>query len=61
MFFMFCFGVIGSWGGWSIIGEMGVDFGFWSFEGVVVVYIVFFGLMMLVVIWYWIYWDFEIW
>ena len=32
--FMSRLGVTGSWGGWSITGETGVDPGFWSFEGV---------------------------
>ena len=34
-------GVTGSWGGWSITGETGVDPGFWSFEGVAAAHIVF--------------------
>lgn len=60
LFFMVCFGVISFWNGWSVIGEIGLDFGFWFFEGVVVVYIVLFGLLFLVVVWYWVFWDLEL-
>ena len=59
--FMSRLGVTGSWGGWSITGETGVDPGFWSFEGVAAAHIVFSGLMMLAAIWHWTYWDLEIW
>jgi hypothetical protein len=37
--FMARLGVTGSWGGWSITGETGVDPGFWSFEGVAAAHI----------------------
>ena len=59
--FMSRLGVTGSWGGWSITGETGVDPGFWSFEGVAAAHIVFSGLLMLAAIWHWTYWDLEIW
>ena len=54
-------GVTGSWGGWSITGETGVDPGFWSFEGVAAAHIIFSGLLFLAAIWHWTYWDLEIW
>lgn len=60
IFFMICLGIINLWGGWSIIGGIVMNLGIWSYEGVVGVYIVFFGLCFLVVIWYWVYWDLEI-
>lgn len=60
MLFMVRLGVIDFWGGWSIIGESVLNFGIWSFEGVVLMYIVLLGLCFLVVIWYWVYWDFEL-
>ncbi len=59
--FMARLGVTGSWGGWSITGETGVDPGFWSFEGVAAAHIIFSGLLMLAAIWHWTYWDLEIW
>ena len=59
--FMARLGVTGSWGGWSITGETGVDPGFWSFEGVAAAHIIFSGLLMLAAIWHWTFWDLEIW
>ena len=59
--FMARLGVTGSWGGWSITGETGVDPGFWSFEGVAAAHIIFSGLLFLAAIWHWTYWDLEIW
>ena len=59
--FMARLGVTGSWSGWSITGETGVDPGFWSFEGVAAAHIVFSGLLFLAAIWHWAYWDLEIW
>ncbi|GGV52644.1 hypothetical protein GCM10010495_82060 [Kitasatospora herbaricolor] len=58
--FMICLGIIKFWGGWSIMGEIVNNVGIWSYEGVVVVYIVLLGLLFLVVIWYWVYWDLEL-
>ena len=45
--FMARLGVTGSWGGWSVTGETGVDPGFWSFEGVAIAHIVLSGLLFL--------------
>jgi len=59
--FMARLGVTGSWSGWSITGETGVNPGFWSFEGVAAAHIVFSGLLFLAAIWHWTYWDLEIW
>ncbi|KAF0652143.1 photosystem II PsbB protein (CP47) [Cyanobium sp. Copco_Reservoir_LC18] len=59
--FMARLGVTGSWGGWSVTGETGVDPGFWSFEGVAAAHIIFSGLLFLAAIWHWTYWDLEIW
>jgi len=59
--FMARLGITGSWGGWDITGQTGVDPGFWSFEGVAAAHIVFSGLLMLAAIWHWTYWDLELW
>jgi photosystem II CP47 chlorophyll apoprotein len=58
--FMSRLGVTGSWGGWSITGESGVDPGFWSFEGVAAAHIVLSGLLFLAACWHWVYWDLEL-
>jgi photosystem II CP47 chlorophyll apoprotein len=58
--FMSRLGVTGSWGGWSVTGETGVDPGFWSFEGVATAHIVLSGLLFLAAIWHWVYWDLEL-
>jgi len=58
--FMTRLGVTGSWGGWSITGETGVDPGFWSFEGVAAAHIVLSGLLFLAACWHWVYWDLEL-
>ena len=58
--FMSRLGVTGSWGGWSVTGETGVDPGFWSFEGVALAHIVFAGLMFLAAVWHWVFWDLEV-
>ncbi len=58
--FMARLGVTGSWGGWSITGETGVDPGFWSFEGVALAHIVLSGLLFLAAVWHWVYWDLEL-
>ncbi|MBF2026451.1 MAG: photosystem II chlorophyll-binding protein CP47 [Oscillatoriales cyanobacterium C42_A2020_001] len=58
--FMARLGVTGSWGGWSITGETGVDPGFWSFEGVAAAHIVLSGLLFLAACWHWVYWDLEL-
>jgi len=58
--FMARLGVNGSWGGWSVTGETGVDPGYWSFEGVAAAHIVLSGLLMLAAIWHWVYWDLEL-
>jgi len=53
-------GVTGSWGGWSVTGETGVDPGFWSFEGVAIAHIVLSGLLFLAACWHWVYWDLDL-
>ncbi len=58
--FMTRLGVTGSWGGWSITGESGVDPGFWSFEGVAAAHIILSGLLFLAACWHWVYWDLEL-
>ncbi|MBD3883337.1 photosystem II chlorophyll-binding protein CP47 [Phormidium tenue FACHB-886] len=58
--FMTRLGVTGSWSGWSITGETGVDPGFWSFEGVAAAHIVLSGLLFLAACWHWVYWDLEL-
>jgi photosystem II CP47 chlorophyll apoprotein len=58
--FMSRLGVTGSWGGWSVTGETGVDPGFWSFEGVATAHIVLSGLLFLAAVWHWVYWDLEL-
>ncbi|XFA73760.1 photosystem II chlorophyll-binding protein CP47 [Thermosynechococcaceae cyanobacterium Okahandja] len=58
--FMARLGVTGSWSGWSITGETGVDPGFWSFEGVALAHIVLSGLLFLAACWHWVYWDLEL-
>ncbi|MBM0740491.1 photosystem II chlorophyll-binding protein CP47 [Phormidium sp. CLA17] len=58
--FMTRLGVTGSWGGWSVTGESGVDPGFWSFEGVAAAHIILSGLLFLAACWHWVYWDLEL-
>jgi photosystem II CP47 chlorophyll apoprotein len=58
--FMARLGVTGSWGGWNVMGETGVDPGFWSFEGVAAAHIVLSGLLFLAACWHWVYWDLEL-
>ena len=53
-------GVTGSWGGWSVTGETGVDPGFWSFEGVAIAHIILSGLLFLAACWHWVYWDLDL-
>lgn len=58
--FMSRLGITSSWGGWSVLGETGVNPGFWSFEGVALAHIVLSGLLFLAAIWHWVYWDLEL-
>ncbi|ELR98220.1 photosystem II chlorophyll-binding protein CP47 [Gloeocapsa sp. PCC 73106] len=58
--FMARLGVTGSWGGWSVTGETGIDPGFWSFEGVAAAHIILSGLLFLAACWHWVYWDLEL-
>lgn len=58
--FMARLGVTGSWSGWSVTGETGVDPGFWSFEGVALAHIVLSGLLFLAACWHWVFWDLEL-
>jgi len=58
--FMTRLGITGSWSGWSITGETGVDPGFWSFEGVATAHIILSGMLFLAAIWHWVYWDLEL-
>jgi photosystem II CP47 chlorophyll apoprotein len=54
--FMSRLGITSSWGGWSVLGETGVNPGFWSFEGVALAHIVLSGMLFLAAI----YWDLEL-
>jgi photosystem II CP47 chlorophyll apoprotein len=58
--FMARLGVTGSWGGWSVTGESGVNPGFWSFEGVATAHIILSGLLFLAAVWHWVFWDLEL-
>jgi photosystem II CP47 chlorophyll apoprotein len=58
--FMARIGITGSWGGWSITGESGVNPGFWSFEGVAAAHIILSGMLFLAAVWHWVYWDLEL-
>jgi photosystem II CP47 chlorophyll apoprotein len=58
--FMTRLGVTGSWGGWSITGETGIDPGYWSFEGVAIAHIILSGMLFLAAVWHWVYWDLEL-
>lgn len=58
--FMARLGVTSSWGGWDVLGNTGVNPGFWSFEGVALAHIVLSGLLFLAAIWHWVYWDLEL-
>ena len=58
--FMARLGVTGSWGGWSVTGETGVDPGFWSFEGVAIAHIILSGMLFLAAVWHWVFWDLEL-
>ena len=58
--FMTRLGVSGSWSGWSITGETGINPGFWSYEGVALAHIVLSGLLFLAAIWHWVYWDLDL-
>lgn len=58
--FMARLGVTGSWRGWSVTGETGVEPGFWSFEGVAAAHIILSGLLFLAAVWHWVYWDLEL-
>ncbi|MGK7875492.1 MAG: photosystem II chlorophyll-binding protein CP47 [Xenococcaceae cyanobacterium] len=58
--FMARLGVTGSWRGWSVTGEAGVEPGFWSFEGVATAHIILAGLLFLASVWHWVYWDLEL-
>lgn len=58
--FMARLGVTGSWGGWSVTGDTGVDPGFWSFEGVATAHIILSGMLFLAAVWHWVFWDLEL-
>jgi photosystem II CP47 chlorophyll apoprotein len=58
--FMSRIGVTGSWAGWSVTGETGVNPGFWSFEGVAAAHIILAGMLFLAAVWHWVYWDLEL-
>ncbi|MEM6449840.1 MAG: photosystem II chlorophyll-binding protein CP47 [Cyanobacteria bacterium P01_D01_bin.105] len=58
--FMTRLGVTGSWGGWDVTGAVGVNPGFWSFEGVALAHIVLSGLLFLAAVWHWVYWDLDL-
>ncbi|MDJ0677652.1 MAG: photosystem II chlorophyll-binding protein CP47 [Calothrix sp. MO_167.B42] len=58
--FMARLGVVGSWGGWNVIGDPTYEPGFWSFEGVAAAHIVLSGLLFLAAVWHWVFWDLEL-
>ncbi|RUR72322.1 photosystem II chlorophyll-binding protein CP47 [Chlorogloeopsis fritschii PCC 9212] len=58
--FMARLGVVGSWGGWNVVGDPNYNPGFWSFEGVAAAHIVLSGLLFLAAVWHWVYWDLEL-
>jgi photosystem II CP47 chlorophyll apoprotein len=58
--FMARLGVVGSWGGWNVMGDPSYTPGFWSFEGVAAAQIVLSGLLFLAAVWHWVYWDLEL-
>jgi photosystem II CP47 chlorophyll apoprotein len=58
--FMSRLGVVGSWGGWNVMGDPNYDPGYWSFEGVAAAHIVLSGLLFLAAVWHWVYWDLEL-
>ncbi len=58
--FMARLGVVGSWGGWNVVGDPNYDPGFWSFEGVAAAQIILSGLLFLAAVWHWVYWDLEL-
>jgi photosystem II CP47 chlorophyll apoprotein len=53
-------GVTQSWGGWAINGDIALNPGFWSYEGVAVSHIILSGLLILAAIWHWTFWDLEL-
>ena len=53
-------GITNSWGGWSITGGTITNPGIWGYKGVAGAHIVFSSLYFLAAIWYWVYWDLEI-
>jgi photosystem II CP47 chlorophyll apoprotein len=58
--FMARLGVVGSWGGWNVVGDPTYTPGFWSFEGVAAAQIILSGLLFLAAVWHWVYWDLEL-
>jgi photosystem II CP47 chlorophyll apoprotein len=58
--FMARLGVVGSWGGWNVMGDPSYTPGFWSFEGVAAAQIILSGLLFLAAVWHWVYWDLEL-
>ena len=58
--FMARLGVVGSWGGWNVVGDPTYEPGFWSFEGVAAAHIILSGLLFLAAVWHWVFWDLEL-
>jgi photosystem II CP47 chlorophyll apoprotein len=58
--FMARLGVVNSWSGWNVMGEVVSHPGFWTFETVAIAHILLAGLLFLAACWHWIYWDLDL-
>ncbi|MCU0570482.1 MAG: photosystem II chlorophyll-binding protein CP47 [Oculatellaceae cyanobacterium Prado106] len=58
--FMARLGVVNSWNGWNVLGEVVDSPGFWTFETVAIAHIILAGLLFLAACWHWVYWDLEL-
>jgi photosystem II CP47 chlorophyll apoprotein len=58
--FMARLGVVNSWSGWNVMGEVVDSPGFWTFETVAIAHIILSGLLFLAACWHWVYWDLSL-
>jgi photosystem II CP47 chlorophyll apoprotein len=58
--FMARLGVVNSWSGWNIMGDVVDSPGFWTFETVAIAHIILAGLLFLAACWHWVYWDLSL-
>ncbi len=58
--FMARLGVVDSWRGWNVMGDLVTEHGFWTFETVAITHIVLAGLLFLAACWHWVYWDLDL-